>query len=313
MATILIAGCGYVGTALASRLAEEGHVVWGLRRDVRKLPAAIRPVEADLTQLSTIHLPSAIDVLVYAASADESSDAAYERTYVHGLRNILDALKAKGEHPGRLFFVSSTGVYEEQMGEWVDETTPLVPKHFTGKRLCEGEQLALASMYPATVVRFAGIYGPGRTRFIRMVQDGKATCDSEKIHYTNRIHRDDCAGVLRHLIAVKNPESLYLGVDCEPADEREVLRSIAKQLGIPEPKFIDGSPRPHRSNKRCKNARLLATGYRFKYPTFREGYGALIKQDPLFADNTIFTGDTPVDLAKNHDFYLYGDRKKKSS
>ena len=98
-------------------------------------------------------------------------------------------------------------------------------------------------------------------------------------YYTNRIHRDDCACVLEHLLALASPERLYLGVDCEPADEALVLRWLAEQLGVPPPArehTRDSATLRPSGSKRAANARLLATGYRFLYPSFREGYSALL-------------------------------------
>ena len=100
-------------------------------------------------------------------------------------------------------------------------------------------------------------------------------------HYTNRIHRDDCAGVLRHLMQLEAPEPVYLGVDCEPADEAAVLRWLAGALGAAEPRIAAAGERhgrERRASKRCRNDRLLASGYRFLHPTFREGYRAILAE-----------------------------------
>ena len=97
--------------------------------------------------------------------------------------------------------------------------------------------------------------------------------------YTNRIHRDDCAGALRHLMNLENPDSIYLAVDNEPAEERAVLLWLAGVMGSPEPREAEkaeASKRP-RGNKRCRNARLVQSGYTFRYPTFREGYSAVLE------------------------------------
>jgi nucleoside-diphosphate-sugar epimerase len=127
------------------------------------------------------------------------------------------------------------------------------------------------------VVRFGGIYGPGRTRLIDSVRSGQARCEPGL--YTNRIHRDDCAGVLEHLLALAAPAPLYIGVDDEPALQCEVLRWLAQQLGVPPP-VPSGAPDDSRrrgGNKRCCNARLRASGYRLLYPSYCEGYTALLR------------------------------------
>jgi nucleoside-diphosphate-sugar epimerase len=277
---ILIAGCGYVGTALAARLADDGHAVWGLRRRPQALPPGVAALAADLTDAATLAaLPPRLDVVVYTASAEGGGEAAYRAAYVEGLRNLLAALARSGRGPRRILFASSTAVYAQCHGEWVDETSPTRPAHYTGRTLLEGEALLAESRYPSTVVRLGGIYGPGRTRLLDEVRAGTARHPAGGYHYTNRIHRDDCAGVLRHLAALDRCAELYLGVDSEPADRASVLRWLAERLGAPPPReaVAAGAPSPRaRSNKRCRNARLLASGYGFLYPTFREGYGTLI-------------------------------------
>ena len=111
---------------------------------------------------------------------------------------------------------------------------------------------------------------------IDRVRGGRAVYRADPPQYSNRIHRDDCAGVLRHLAELDNPKDIYLGVDCEPADRRTVLNWLASALGSPAPRSSteEGSTR---GNKRCRNDRLIESGYTFRYPTFREGYRAVLE------------------------------------
>lgn len=282
MANVLIAGCGYVGTALGMRLASEGHHVWGLRRGVGALPCGIRPFPADLTAPETLRaLPSTLDVVFYTAAADRSDDEAYRAVYVDGLRNLLDALVDQGQRIHRMIYTSSTGVYAQSSGEWVDESSPAEPRDFSGARILEGERLLLDGPSAATVLRLGGIYGPGRTRLIDRVRQGIGAPMEGSAVYANRIHRDDCAGALRHLMMLDQPDHLYLGVDHEPAEQGEVFRWLAAQLGVPPPlnaATIDPPTARHGSNKRCRNAKLVGSGYRFYFPTFREGYAALLRE-----------------------------------
>lgn len=278
MARVLIAGCGDVGTALGLRLHEDGHEVFGLRRRAERLPAGIRGLSADLAKPSDLDgLPGGIEVVYYTAAAGGRGDDAYRAAYVDGVRHLLDALRSHA-HPVRLFcFVSSTGVYHQDGGEWVDEASPTEPTRFTGRRLLEGEALVLAATPPGVVVRLAGIYGPGRERLVRQVLDG-APCQAEPPSYTNRIHRDDCAGVLRHLLSVENPAPLYIGVDDAPVAQCEVFTWLAERLGVPPPAHRRSTGEGFVGmNKRCRNQRLRASGYRFRYPTYREGYAAVIE------------------------------------
>ncbi len=282
MARVLIAGCGYTGAALGLRLAGEGHIVWGLRRRAEGLPPGILPLGADLTDPRSLKsLPPGLDSVFYTAGADGSGEEAYRAAYLTGPALLLEALEAQGQRPGRLVFTSSTAVYAQSSGEWVDETSPAAPADFRGALLLEGERLLLGGPFPATVVRLAGIYGPGRTRLIGRVRRGEAVCPEGPPIYTNRIHRDDAAGALRHLMALERPEALYLGADHEPAERCEVLRWLAGKLGAPPPRqapLSGAEPSRPRSNKRCSNARLLASGYRFRYPSYREGYGAILEE-----------------------------------
>jgi hypothetical protein len=116
------------------------------------------------------------------------------------------------------------------------------------------------------------------------VRQGVAACREGPPLYTNRIHRDDCAGALQHLMTLPQPDAVYLGVDHEPADYCDVLRWLAVQLGAPPPQveaMSGGDGRRHRTNKRCRNAKLVASGYVFRYPTYREGYTALLGASSL--------------------------------
>jgi len=281
MPNILIAGCGYLGTALGLHLASLGHRVWGLRRETGDISSPLLPLAADLTKPETLQvIPSQIDTVFYTASPDRSDEAGYRAAYINGLRNLLDVLKTQGKRP-RVLYTSSTAVYAQQSGEWVDETSPTTPEYYSGRCLLEGEQYLLNSGFPATVVRFGGIYGPGRTHLVRKVREGSAIYQDGPPRYTNHIHRDDCVGALTHLMTLEQPDSIYLGVDNQPSDRRELLSWLAKELDAPQPQVEVSPPagsRQTRNNKRCKNAKLLSSGYAFRYPTFREGYAVILKE-----------------------------------
>jgi nucleoside-diphosphate-sugar epimerase len=275
---VLIAGCGYLGNALGAALLCDAHEVWGLKRRPVGLALGIRPIEADLGLAATLGgLPTDLDFVFYMASPGGGDDALYRAAYVTGLRNLLEVLEARRERPARVFFVSSTAVYAQEDGEWVDETSPTEPRHFSGRRLLEAERLLFESPFEGTVVRLGGIYGPRRSRLIERVRTGSAVYRGKPPQYTNRIHRDDCVGAFRHLMGLEAPESLYLGVDCEPAAEASVLGWLAGALGAPPPRAVESAPRRRGGgNKRCRNERLIASGYAFRYPTFREGYTAVL-------------------------------------
>jgi nucleoside-diphosphate-sugar epimerase len=271
---IVIAGCGDVGSALGVQLARAGHEVWGVRRRPERLPSPLRGVAADLCEPSSLHaLPADPEVIVYAAAADERSEAAYRRAYVDGVRNVIHAT-ARGGTVRLFVFTSSTAVYGQQDGEWVDEDSVTAPRAFNGRLLLEGERLVLAGDVPGAVVRLAGVYGPGRTRLIDDVRAGRAVCRGDGPVYANRVHRDDCASALAHVVGLSRPDPLWLAVDDEPAARCDVLRWLASRLGATPPAHVPG---PAESpGKRCRNAKLRRSGWTPRYPTFREGYEAVL-------------------------------------
>lgn len=271
MSAVLIAGCGDVGGELAKRLLADGYTVYGLRRRTHLLPQGVQPVAGDVSDpVSLQAMPAGIDLLCYTAAADARSPAAYRAAYVDGPRNVLRAV-ARTSAPRRVLYASSTRVYSQSSGEWVDEASSAGGDDPFARLLLQGEAAARESTAAGVVVRFAGIYGPGRTRLIERVRAGHP-CSAA---YTNRIHRDDCAGVLHHLLRIERPLPLYLAADGEPATPCAVMAWLAERLGLPAPPTADAGDGSR--GKRCRNARLAASGYEFAYPSFREGYGAIIE------------------------------------
>ena len=174
------------------------------------------------------------------------------------------ALARKRRPPRRLVLVGSTAVYAQNSGEWVDESSTTAPSEFSGLTLLRSEALARSAAAECVVVRFGGIYGPGRKRFVDSVRSGALRLGAGA-EYTNRIHRDDCAEVLRHLLTVATPAPLYVGVDDEPADRRDVAAWIARRLGVAPvttPAPSDATPR----GKRCSNRRLRDSWLRLSLP-----------------------------------------------
>ncbi|NOY93794.1 MAG: SDR family oxidoreductase [Deltaproteobacteria bacterium] len=276
---VLIAGCGYVGEALGHELLALGDTVICLKRDTRGLGREISPWAADLTVPSSLMgLPADVTAVVFCAGARERSEAAYTSTYVRGLENLLSALGSAGAELERLIFTSSTAVYEHEDGRWVDEDSPAEPTARTARCLLEAEAITLRGAPRASVVRLGGIYGPGRAGLVERIRSGQVTAPGATL-YTNRVHQDDCAGVLAHLLHAESPPPLLLAVDDCPVDLSELYRWLADQLGVAAPRASDSAPRGRfRTSKRCRNARLKAMGYRLRMPSFREGYAALLQE-----------------------------------
>jgi len=266
MRRLLIAGCGDLGQRLARRL-RRWHV-HGLRRNVEKLAAPIVPLSADLLRPETLKVARGRwDAIVYTATPGEFSPTAYRQTYIDGLQALMD----QADSP-RWIVVSSTAVYGQDHGEWVDERSPTVPKKFNGEILLEAEHLAREQ--GGTAVRFSGIYGPGRDFLIRKVRGGGVRCRRDPPLWTNRIHSEDCAAALAHLIEMDAPEPLYVASDRSPAPRWEVLRWLADQLGVAGPEAVedDGG-----QGKRVRAERLFSTGFALQYPDYKAGYSELLR------------------------------------
>jgi nucleoside-diphosphate-sugar epimerase len=165
-------------------------------------------------------------------------------------------------------------VYGQSDGEWVDENSPTEPKHFTGKRLLQGEEILLQGGIPTTVVRFGGIYGPARIGLFLGMRHNPAISADDRTKFLNLIHRDDCIGALAHLVSLETPASIYLATDGNPVQRSEIKQWLSDRWTEQPDSPATPSLRTRRrgqSNKRCSNSRLLATGYRFVYPSFRKG------------------------------------------
>jgi len=270
--TVLIAGCGDLGTEVGLRFANLGHHVVGLRRQTDLLPAAISGQSIDLSLEKPV-VPPDTEIVIVAIAAGSPTPEAYRAAYVNGLRNLLDALDEAAATPRRFLLVSSTAVYDVSDGSWVDEQTPANPKPGTDAILLEAERMLHSRIPAAVVLRLAGIYGPGRERLITQVREGRATVSAR---HTNRIHRDDAAAAIVHLMQREElPAPLYLGVDNAPVVGNEVLSFLADELGLPAPTAAETDSQ-RGGDKRLRNQLLLETGFTLTYPSYREGYRAIL-------------------------------------
>ena len=270
---ILIAGCGDVGNVLAVSLLHDGHVVYGLKRDISSLPQGVQPIQADLLKPETLsNLPADIDRLVFMPTPARRDQAAYQAIFLQGWKNVWGKLK---QTPVRSLLVSSTAVFGEAGGGILDEDSVPNPTGFNGKILLEMEQLAARSTENLVVARISGIYGPGRERLISLSTSKGLEIQKTPPQFTNRIHRDDAAAALKHLLDMENPQSLYLLTDNLPAPRYDVVEWLAKAQGYPAP----GSLVDEHANlgKRVINQRLRDSGFKLSYPDYRSGYGALLK------------------------------------
>lgn len=285
---VAIVGCGYVGSEFARLCVARGVRTIGIRRRAELLPPGVVPWALDLGRAADPAVwgeapvgLERVETVVAALSPGGRDEAAYRFAFETGPLAFLDGLMERGARPSRCVLVSSTGVYGQRDGEWVDETSPAQAGEATGRALLAAEGAWLARAPGAVVARLGGIYGPGRERLIDEVAAGSARFDPERPAWSNRIHRDDAARALLHLARLAAPEPIYNVVDRESARREDVLRFLAERLRAPEPRPVSAVETAQergggRGDKRVSSERLAAGGFAWRYPTFREGYGALI-------------------------------------
>ncbi|MHA6204466.1 NAD-dependent epimerase/dehydratase family protein [Dyella soli] len=272
---VLIAGCGDVGLRVAQRLLARGDEVWALRRSVQAPDAGgIRWLAGDLTLPESLRgLPHGITRLVYLPAPDARDAAAYRAVFVDGLRYLLDALDSRVLE--RVLLVSSSAVHGEHGGAWVDETTAPDPPGFNGAVLLEAERWLAAQPLASVVLRLAGLYGPERLQLVERLRAGVVRVPREVPHWANRIHVDDAAAAIVHLLSLRAAMPLYLGVDDTPLPLDVLYDHLAAIIGAPRP--ADGPAPPGVGSKRLSNARLRDSGFVPRWPDAREGYAALLQ------------------------------------
>ncbi len=275
MAKILIVGAGDVGGRLARLLADRQHEVYALRRHLVALEG-VHGLVADVTRTETLQsLPDGLDMVIFALSAG-GGEAGYRQVYLEGTRNVLAALQ--GQNLRHVFWVSSTGVYGESGGEWIDENTPACPVTATAKVLLASEACVQSFGWPCSMIRLGGLYGPGRHRLLRWVQEAKPV-QQEPPSWTNRIHVADAAGFLAHLcervLAEKSLLPVYLGVDDTPTPQADVLCWLADQMQLPMPPLVSGSELSQ--GKRIRNVGLRESGYELMFADYRAGYTEVLR------------------------------------
>ncbi len=305
MKTVFIIGAGYVASKAASLLLDEGcSVSLGKRHPERGVASEIMgraQIHAMNVQAPDSYPESLLNaqVVIYCVASDGFSPEQYRSAYSEGLEKVLRTLRAHQLLPGRtskpqrIIFVSSTGVFSQDDGSRVDEHSPVEPKAFSGQIMRDAE-LALQKFassntgYEICTIRFSGIYGPGRTRMIQEVAAQKPVSAKRWNQWTNRIHRDDCARALVHLVMRDQIKTCYVGSDTHPASFGEIATWLATRLGVPPPTIqdppIEATERGAKSSgglergghKQCWSTGLLAEGFRFRFPSYRDGYESLI-------------------------------------
>jgi nucleoside-diphosphate-sugar epimerase len=282
----LIMGCGYLGQRVATCLRAQGEHVFGtVRSQTRALEIAavgIEPVIADVLEPGSLTALPEVERVFYCVGFDRSAGSSMRAVYVDGLNRAIAALPRSVT---RFVYASSTSVYGQTGGEWVDESSPTYPQHESGRICLEAEQCA--SRWPTVrdgsgsliILRFAGLYGPGRVVRRSIVERGEPIAgDPHK--FLNLIHIDDAAQAASAALAATVTESVFLISDDRPVTRHEYYSRIATLLGAPEPRFE--VPRPgsleadrDATSKRVANARMKTRlGVDLRYPDFTTGLTA---------------------------------------
>jgi len=279
----LIIGCGYLGSRVAALWRARGDDVCVVTRSAEHAKdfenQGYQPIVADITKPETLADLPQVDSVLCAVGFDRSTGQSIEEIYVEGLRNVVNALPEPQE---RFLYISSTGVYHQRSGEWVDEDSPTEPERDGGKACLAAEQLLSECKFSDRVIvlRLAGIYGPERVPFQQAIRDGEPV-PVEPEGFLNLIHVDDAARVVLAAEEAKAPRT-YCVSDHEPAVRGEYYAYLAEKLGGPPPQFgsaDEGSSRKARSstNKRISSRRLDEEfQIALKYPTYRAGLDAIL-------------------------------------
>lgn len=271
---ILLAGCGKIGLALAEQLKFQ-HQFVGLKRSPANLDFPI--FTADLSELKSLrNLPTDFDIILYTATPDSRNEASYRSNVYQGVANLLTYFTSSTTALPYFIFISSTAVYGQDNGEWVDENSPTEPPRFNGQVLVDSEQLLQNTQINSLILRLSGIYSDERLAlFNRAIKGVEASQDYPA--WSNRIHFVDVTGCLVFLLdKIGKGEALapvYNVTDSEPASYWDVYSYIAKACGTPPP---TNSNNDQVSGKKVSNQRLIKLGYQFTYPDYKAGYQAAI-------------------------------------
>jgi nucleoside-diphosphate-sugar epimerase len=286
MTARLILGCGYLGHRVARRWLAAGDWVYALTRRAERAAGwrgeGIRPIVADVTRPETLDDLPEVDTVLYAVAHDPASGLTRPATYLHGLQNVVGALQPKFR---RLIYISSTGVYGDRQGGWVDEETPCEPQRDAGQacldaeRWLEGHSLAER----AVILRLAGLYGPNRIPRKDALLAGDPI-DAPQHGFLNLIHVDDAVeAVLVAADADLHLPRRYLVSDGAPVERSEYYAELTRLIGAPPPRFrIPGTQTSAHAragaDKRISNARMLAElKVPLRFPSYREGLRAIVE------------------------------------
>lgn len=280
--TLFSFGHGFSARALTRLLIPQGWRVIGTTRSADKAESlrasGVEPVlfPGDLPPES---LSEATHLLI-SAGPDAEGDPV-----LRALRPEIEKLAPRLEWAG---YLSTTGVYGDHQGDWVDESTPLTPSTRRGKwRVAAESEWQSIPGLPLHIFRLAGIYGPGRGPFAK-VRKGTARRVIKEGQVFSRIHVDDIAQVLAASIAQPNPGAIYNLCDDDPAPPQDVIAHAAELLGLPLPPAVDYETAEmtpmarsfYAESKRVRNDRIKdELGVELLHPDYRTGLQALLEDE----------------------------------
>jgi nucleoside-diphosphate-sugar epimerase len=271
---LVIFGCGYVGLRLAQQARQSGQKVYALtrRREDFLAQHGIIPLIGDVLAPETLPpLPAGAQVL-YAIGWDRSSGWTMRDVYLRGLAHVLERLPT----PHRFVYISSTSVYGQCDGNWVDEDSPAEPTEEAGQLVREAEQLLHHHLPQAILLRSAGIYGPNRLlrRRDQLLRGEPIPGDPQR--WLNLIHVDDLVTAIHLALRQAPPAALYNVVDDTPVTRGEFYTLLAELYGAPPPRFVE-LPEPRANHRRIRNTRLRhQLNWQPRYPSIREGLPAAL-------------------------------------
>ena len=271
--TLLLIGCGDIGGQLGTKFLQRGWQVIGARRSTSQLPKGFQGQSIDFSRPDTLAALGEVraDYVLCTLTPSEISEAGYRAIFVDAFKATLANIHR--ESLQQLFFASSTSVYGQHNHEWITESSECQPRSYSGKAVLAAEQLLADSGLPHSICRFSGIYGPGRRRMLEIVERGQCAPE-QPLQFSNRLHRDDCVGIVEHLIlrhaAGESLDRVYLCSDELPVPIHEVHLWLSDKLGV---KHQCNADYRHRTgSKRCDSSAIRNTGYTFRYPDFKKGY-----------------------------------------
>jgi len=275
---LAIVGCGDIGTRVGKQLMGAGWRVSAIRRSAHQLPTEFDCFAGDYTNVADL-IPLVAQGpthLLFTPLPMGRDVSGYERGFLGGVSAMADAGLLKQVSYGVM--VSSTRVYAESAGGWVDETSPLTHEDASARAIIRAEHLWHTSLSCATAARASGLYGELPGMLLSRVAAGRASPDPTR--FSNRIHRDDVASALVFLLtqslSVPPPPTVVL-TDNEPTPMGNVESWLADTLGVnlaPDHSLRSGA----RGNRRCSNRLLRSLGFTLRYPSYQDGYRAMLSQ-----------------------------------